>query len=78
MGCVEKLYDGLKTAFVDGTWNSNLAYRPEFLSNDYENGQKVLVSIERELLSCEEFFISVPSAELGEEYECPESWRIFL
>ena len=59
MGSVEKLYDGLKTAFVDGTWNSNLAYRPEFLSNDYENGQKVLVSIEKELLSCEEFFISV-------------------
>ena len=59
MGSVEKLYDGLKTAFVDETWNSNLAYRPEFLSNDYENGQKVLVSIEKELLSCEEFFISV-------------------
>jgi HKD family nuclease len=78
MGSVEKLYDGLKTAFVDGTWNSNLAYRPEFLSNDYENGQKVLDSIEKELLSCEEFFISVASVELGEECECPESRRIFL
>jgi superfamily II DNA or RNA helicase len=55
----EKIYQGLRTAFIDGTYESNLAYRPEFLSNDYEKGQKVLVSIENELLNCERFYISV-------------------
>lgn len=54
-----ELSSGYKTAFIDSTWNSNLAYRPEFISNDYTQGKKVLSSIEEELSRCDEFFISV-------------------
>ncbi|MGN0240263.1 MAG: DEAD/DEAH box helicase family protein [Candidatus Weimeria sp.] len=59
MGDIQKIYDGQRTAFIDEAWKSDLAYRPEFLSNDYEKGQKVLVSIEKELQNCESFYISV-------------------
>lgn len=52
---IENLRKGLHTAFIDGTYNSNLAYKPEFISNDYKYGKKVLVSIEQELAHCEEF-----------------------
>lgn len=54
-----KIRDGVETAFVDCSYNSNLAYRPEFLSNDYRQGRKVLSSLEEELESCDEFCISV-------------------
>jgi HKD family nuclease len=53
------IQDGLQTAYIDVNHHSNLAYRPEFVSNDYKNGKKVLSSIEQELLNCEEFYISV-------------------
>lgn len=56
---IRLLEEGLKTAFIDENYNSNLAYRPQFVSNDYKTGKKVLSSIENELLSCDEFFISV-------------------
>lgn len=56
---IDNLQKGLYTAFIDSTYNSNLAYKPEFVSNDYKHGKKVLVSIEQELAQCEEFMISV-------------------
>lgn len=58
----EKLQDlraGFETAFIDGTYASNLAYKPQFVSNNYKEGKKVLSSIEDELLVCDEFKISV-------------------
>ena len=55
----EELISGLVTAFIDQSGNSNLAYRPEFIYNDYKQGKKVLVSLEQELKRCDEFFISV-------------------
>lgn len=55
----EQIVDGLSTAFIDSRINSNLAYRPEFVSNDYKQGKKVLSSIEAELDRCDEFAISV-------------------
>ena len=33
---LEKLKAGLNTAFVDYANNSSLAYRPEFISNNYQ------------------------------------------
>ena len=54
-----ELQEGLTTAFIDGRANSNLAYRPQFVSNNHEEGQKVLSTIEDELLSCESFAVSV-------------------
>ena len=51
---VQEVKQSLETAFIDGTINSNLAYQPEFISNDYKQGKKVLVSLEKELKKCDE------------------------
>lgn len=53
------ILDGACTAFVNGAYGSNLAYRPEFVSNDRSHGNKVLSVIEAELLACDEFMFSV-------------------
>ena len=45
----EEITKSMATAYIDSTINSNLAYRPEFVSNDYRQGKKVLVSIDKEL-----------------------------
>lgn len=55
----ELLKQGLTTAFIDHNNISNLAYKPQFISNDYKEGQKVISSIEDELFVCDEFAISV-------------------
>ena len=55
----KELERGFETAFVNRQMHSNLAYKPQFISNNYKEGRKVLSSIEEELLACEEFFISV-------------------
>ena len=59
------LREGFTTAYLDRTYPSNLAYKPQFISNNYKEGRKVLSSIEDELLSCEEFFISVAFITMG-------------
>ncbi|MCI8410036.1 MAG: DEAD/DEAH box helicase [Lachnospiraceae bacterium] len=59
MKYTEELKQGLQTAFIDRNINSSLAYQPEFVSNDYKQGKKVLASIEQELKRCDEFCISV-------------------
>lgn len=56
---ITTLQTSIQTAYLDHTINSSLAYRPEFISNNYKLGKKVLVSIEEELQRCEEFCISV-------------------
>lgn len=56
---IEQLERGFKTAFIDQNITSNLAYKPMFISNNYKQGIKVLSSIEDELLSCDQFCISV-------------------
>ena len=38
-----------QTAFIDKNMPSNLAYKPQFISNNYKEGRKVLSSIERRL-----------------------------
>ena len=53
------LKQGLETAFIDSSVSSNLSYRPQFISNDYHEGKKVLSSIEDELHYCDSFKISV-------------------
>ena len=59
------LQQGLTTAFIDSTVSSNLAYKPQFVSNNYKEGRKVLSSIEDELLVCDKFQISVAFITLG-------------
>lgn len=62
---IEKLKQGLSTAFINQNISSNLAYKPQFVSNNYKEGRKVISSIEDELLSCEEFAISVAFVTMG-------------
>ena len=55
----EKLRMGFETAYIDGRISSNLAFKPQFVSNNHQEGKKVISSIEDELLSCDKFQISV-------------------
>lgn len=54
-----ELRSGFETAYIDGTAASNHVYKPQFISNNYKAGKKVLSAIEDELLLCEHFQISV-------------------
>lgn len=56
---ITQIQQGLHTAFIDAETISNLAYKPQFISNNYKQGRKVLASIEEELARCDEFLISV-------------------
>ena len=62
---IEQLKQGLSTAFINQNISSNLAYKPQFVSNNYKKGRKVISSIEDELLSCEEFAIGVAFITMG-------------
>ncbi len=56
---LEEIRKGFETAYIDSSVVSNESLRPQFVSNNYKEGKKVLSSIEDELLSCDEFQISV-------------------
>ena len=56
---LDDVRQGLETAYIDSSVSSSLSYRPQFISNDYHEGRKVLSSIEEELHSCDSFRISV-------------------
>lgn len=56
---IEQMKQGFETACINLEANSNLAYKPQFVSNNYKEGRKVLSTIENELLRCDTFFISV-------------------
>lgn len=61
----DELRAGFETAYIDGTVASSVAYRPQFVSNNYKEGKKVLSAIEDELLKCDQFQISVAFITLG-------------
>ena len=65
MNATEELRWGLETAYIDGTVASNMAFKPQFVSNNHKEGKKVLSSIEEELLACEQFQISVAFITMG-------------
>ncbi|PPK80992.1 superfamily II DNA or RNA helicase [Lacrimispora xylanisolvens] len=60
-----EIRNGFETAYVDGTFSSNLAYKPQFVSNNHKEGKKVLSTIENELLTCDQFQISVAFITMG-------------
>ena len=53
------IYEGIETAFINSNNQSNVAYKPQFISNDYKEGKKVISTLEDELLKCDKFDISV-------------------
>ena len=65
MNRVNELRLGFDTAYIDGNVASSMAYKPQFVSNNYKEGKKVLSSIEDELLTCEQFQISVAFITMG-------------
>ena len=62
---IREMQKGFTTALINSNHNSNLAYRPEFVSNNPKEGKKVLSSIEEELLHCDSFRISVAFITMG-------------
>ena len=42
----DEIKRGAHAAFIDSEYNASFSYRPEFLSNDYKQGKKILSSIE--------------------------------
>lgn len=55
IGCIYVLNEirkGFETAYIDGSVASNELYRSQFVSNNYNEGKKVISSIEDELLTC--------------------------
>ncbi len=62
---LDQLRKGLETAYIDGSVVSDDFLKPQFVSNNYKEGKKVLSSIEDELLLCDEFKISVAFVTLG-------------
>ena len=62
---IEAIRSGFNTAFIDGSLASEILYRPQFISNNYKEGKKVISSIEDELLRCDKFQISVAFITMG-------------
>ena len=62
---INELKSGLSAAYIIGSSAANLAYKPAFVSNNPEEGNKRSSSVEDELLCCEEFQISVSFITLG-------------
>ncbi|MDF2872041.1 MAG: hypothetical protein K0R05_3616 [Anaerocolumna sp.] len=62
---INQIEEGAKTAFIDSSYNSNLAFRPQFVTNNKKEGKKVISSIEDELVVCDRFQISVAFITLG-------------
>lgn len=62
---ISELHNGFETAMIDYEAASNLVYKPQFISNNYKEGRKVLSSIEDELLACDSFAISVAFITMG-------------
>lgn len=56
---INEINNGVQAAFLDHNTESNLAYRPQFITNDHKRGIKVLTHIENQLMHCDEFSISV-------------------
>lgn len=56
---LEELQKGLENAYINETLYSNLAYKPQFISNNYKEGKKVLTYLIDELSKCDQFQISV-------------------
>ncbi len=71
----QEIINGIQNAYIDSTVNSNLAYSPQFLTNNYKNGTKVLSYIQNELLHCDEFSISVAFISRGGFIELSETLK---
>ena len=75
---ITELQSGFNTAFIDGSYNSNLAYRPQFIYNDNKNGQKVFSSIKTNCLDVivlQLVLLLLQEEELRRFYKHCKSWN---
>lgn len=56
---LKELEQSLNTGFINSFNHSKLEYRPHLLQNDATAGKKVLTTLNRSLLDCDEFWFSV-------------------
>ena len=56
---IEQLNQGFQTSFVDGSQKALSSYKTEFLTNNYNEGKKLISAIESELNNCDSFAFSV-------------------
>lgn len=64
---ITTLQTAIQTAYLDHTINSNLAYRPEFISNNYSLGKKFLFQLKKNYKDVKNFLsvsLLLPRAEL--------------
>ena len=59
MDKINELRLGLETAYIDGSVASDSFYSPQFVSNNYKSGKKVLSSIEDELFQYVKIYMSI-------------------
>ena len=55
----EFLEEGLKRGFLDSSIDADSQFIPKFVTNNPDRGEKVITSIKREMLDCDEFMFSV-------------------
>ncbi|MGH4049806.1 MAG: DUF3427 domain-containing protein [Clostridium sp.] len=55
----DEILSAAETGLINNSVYSNLALRPKLILNDYSKGSKVLSDIITELMSCDQFMISV-------------------
>ena len=56
---INELQNGLSAAYINGSVAANLAYKPAFVSNNPEEGKKVISSVEDENYCAAKSFRSV-------------------
>lgn len=73
---INELKNGLSAAYINGSLATNLAYKPAFVSNNPEEGKKVISSVEDELLRCDQF--QIESMDSWIEYILDLSCKVFV
>ena len=71
---INELKSDLNAAYINGSVAANLAYKPVFVSNNLEDGKKVISSVEDELLRCDQFQISVAFITMGGVTPFLQTW----
>ncbi len=59
MSILEKLKDGLINGYIDKNRLADEEYKPKLITNDAEKSEKVLTTLNQELLSCDSFYFNV-------------------
>lgn len=73
----ENIQNGCKTAFIDYSTTSNLAFQPRIITNDDDNCEYVLNILEQRIRDCECFYLSVAFISWGGISKFKSAFREF-